>query len=112
MSDTIAAAQVDFDRALPLLAAANSLAETFAGNIYRKVAGTLENVQEWTTDHPEVLAAATAMAALLPGAAVVVPGLNLALHVLGALGKLMAADPTVRGPQPLPSVTSTIATAA
>ena len=109
--------EADFDKAVPLLAIVNSLAATYAGNIYRRIAGSVESLASWTTGHPEITTAVDAIEpiilTLLPGSAAVIgamnSGINLGEHVLGALGKLMAADATVQGPQPglsVPPVTA------
>jgi hypothetical protein len=112
VSDAIQTAQTDFDKSLPILQFVNSLAETYAGNIYRKVAGTIIAVQTWDEGHPEVVTASQAIAkttsTFFPAAGVVVPALNLATHVLGALGKLMASDATVAGPATPPGVSNTL----
>ena len=99
--------ETGFEDAVPLLAVVNSLAATYAGNIYRQVAGTVENLASWTTSHPQIIEAVNVIEplvqTLVPGSAAAIGtvngGINVAQHVLGALGQLMASDPTVAGPQ-------------
>jgi hypothetical protein len=110
LTDTIA---TDFDKALPIIGVVDSLAASFAGNIYRKVAGTVENVQGWETSHPEVQLAVSLLTTMLSGYGIkIAPEINLGLHILGKLGTLMAADSTVPGPMPEPSLPPVIAKAA
>ena len=44
-----------FDQFLPYLGVVNTLAKNSAGNIYRQVAGTTEQIASWAPEHPMVV---------------------------------------------------------
>ncbi len=78
-------------------------AEVAAGQVYTKVAGTYQAVNEITHEHPEIKAAAALAETLLAAVGInVAPEVNMAKLVWGKLGMLLALDPTVSGPVPLP----------
>ena len=105
IESTIGTVEAKITEAAPVLSIVNSLASTYGGNIYRRIAGSVEKVASWESHHPEIVAATSMMSTMLAAFGINIgPEVQLGEFVLGALGKLMAADPTVQGPQPPASV--------
>ncbi len=86
-------------------------AETAAGQVYAKIAGTYQAIDTWTEEHPEVLAAADTAATLLKAAGIdLSPEIKLRKLVWARLGLLLARDPTVQGPTLVASQNAAAAT--
>ena len=77
------------------------IAENCAGSVYMRVSGMVHDLSTWTHEHPEiqrVLPLAQSMLSLV--GINVAPQIEVANLILGAVGRLAAADPTVQGPMP------------
>lgn len=88
----------------------DGLLTTYGGNVYRGILGTLGSVETLTASHPAVVNAANAVASAvttaIPEAKPIVDALNMGELVLGKVGALAAADPTVQGPAAVPGPTA------
>jgi len=74
-------------------------AETAAGGVYARLAGTYQKVDTFTAEHPEVKEGVLVAETLLKATGIdIVPEVNMTQLVWGKLGTLLAADATVQGP--------------